>query len=89
MMKKSTFLAAVSVSHHAVGEKSAQLLQQLLALQLQAALVTVHAGVAQLLQHLAELLVHLLRATPSPLELGAQVLLPFTTLVQEGAEAKC
>lgn len=76
------------MSHHAVGEKSAQLLQQLLALQLQAALVAVHPGVAQLLQHLAQLLVHLLGASPSPLELRPQAPLAAAALVQEGAEAK-
>lgn len=76
------------MSHHAVGEKPAQLLQQLLALQLQAALVAVHTGVAQLLQHLAQLLVHLLGATPAPLELRAQALLAAAALVQEGAGAK-
>lgn len=59
------------MSYHTVREKPAQLLQQLLALQLQAALMPVYAGVAQFLQHLAQLEIHLARALTSPFKLSA------------------
>lgn len=56
-----------NVSHHVVRVQSGQLLQQLLALQLPSALLAVQTGVPQLLQHLAQLLVHLLCALAPPL----------------------
>lgn len=74
---------ATSSSHHIVREKSAQLLQQLLALQLPSALLAVQTGVPQLLQHLAQLLVHLLRALAPPLQLCSQTLLVLGTLIQK------
>lgn len=78
----SLWSLCLSVSYHTFRVEPAEPLQQLFALRLTTALLTVQTGVPQLLQHLAQLLVHLLAALAALLQLCTQALLPLTVILK-------